>query len=339
MGKDECKLFDISNLHTAWLALKQRICSGSSTVLSCLTLVKRGELVNKPFDVASAELQEYIANYFLILDSFELGIDYLRAKYLFPLKRQRALAATQPAVGHVLDEKQAPAIGLLRLWATATNSEARSAIYRKAVYLLTGQQSIEDESVAIKKKHPKSRQPSFHREQNQRDYLRYQDYYYQNISKSEIILSTWQDFDPVKVSLKPDSKADHRGICGQVDLVFADPFYGEKFQPTLTEMPRLRKLFDLVSKDYTVFLIFGRPDMLYTKWAPVFERGLGGSKVDYTIQSSLFHVVRSSRRDNFTHNYVTWHSMCEDALTVVRQPARKATATKDAVAERVTIFH
>ena len=82
----------------------------------------------------------------------------------------------------------------------------------------------------------------------------------------------------------------------------------------------------MITKDRTVFLIFGRPDMLFAHWAPIFEHGLAASTVEYKIESSMFHVVRSASRDKFTHNFSTWHSMCEDALTVVRQP--KATKTK-----------
>ena len=105
-----------------------------------------------------------------------------------------------------------------------------------------------------------------------------------------------------------------------------------------------------MSHEYTVFLIFGVPELLYQYWAPIFANKLGGSKIEYKIQKSLFTVVRSSRRDKFTHNFMSWHSMCEYALTVVRMPyavrekgsstTKKNAATKNApVKSRPHIFN
>ena len=48
------------------------------------------------------------------------------------------------------------------------------------------------------------------------------------------------------------------GMTQQVDLVFADPFYASKYQPSKSEQGLARKLFDTISKDYTVFIVFGR---------------------------------------------------------------------------------
>ena len=129
------------------------------------------------------------------------------------------------------------------------------------------------------------------------------------------------------MSLKIKDK-EHRGLDNVVDLVFADPFYGPKWQPTATDHITLRRLFDAVSKDHTVFIIFGRVDMLFTHWVPIFDKGLAGSKINYKIQSSLFHLVRSQARDRFTNNNFTWHSMCENALTVIRMPSEKTRASK-----------
>jgi hypothetical protein len=178
----------------------------------------------------------------------------------------------------------------------------------------------------MKKAHPKSRIPKFQSDSTGKDFLRFQALYEDRRNTVEILNTAWQQLDCKDVSLRIPNQEIYQGLEGLVDLVLADPFYGPKWQPTLTERPIVRKLFDKISKDRTVFLIFGRPDMLYLHWYPVFEHGLANSTVEYKIESSLFHVVRASSRDKFTHNFSTWHSMCEDALTVIRQP--KATKQK-----------
>ena len=50
-----------------------------------------------------------------------------------------------------------------------------------------------------------------------------------------------------------------------------------------------------------------RPELFSRNWAPVFEKGQAGSKVEYKIESSLFHLVRSAARDKFTHNYLAFY--------------------------------
>ena len=65
--------------------------------------------------------------------------------------------------------------------------------------------------------------------------------------------------------------------------------------------------------------------MLTKRWWPIFEKGMGNSKIEYRIESSLFHLVRSAQRDKFTNNFQSWHSMVENALTVVRQKPQTKT--------------
>ena len=77
----------------------------------------------------------------------------------------------------------------------------------------------------------------------------------------------WQDFNPKDVKLEIKQEEDV-GVVGLVDLVFADRFYSANYQPTMSEQPQLRNLFDLVSHEYTVFLIFGIPEFYINTGLP-----------------------------------------------------------------------
>ena len=157
--------------------------------------------------------------------------------------------------------------------------------------------------------------------------MRFEQLYLERTDKTELQNCAWQDFAPRSVALDMVNK-EQIGLESVVDLVFADPFYALQYQPTVTEQTHLRKLFDQISKDNTVLLIFGCPEMLYKFWFPIFQRGVASSKIEYKVHSSLFHLIRSQKRDNFTRNFGTWHSMCENALTVVRQPAASLKSNK-----------
>jgi hypothetical protein len=135
-GKDECKLFSMAQLHEAWLAMKQRVASQN---LECIALIPAGTLVNAPQEVRRTEVSQYIASIFMVLGDFEFGKTYLRQKYLHPLRQKAKVAPTQPAVGYVTDERQAPATKILRKWAIAATPAVRAAACKEAVFFLTGQ--------------------------------------------------------------------------------------------------------------------------------------------------------------------------------------------------------
>ena len=109
----------------------------------------------------------------------------------------------------------------------------------------------------MQKAHPRSRIPKFRTDSTGKDFLRYEALYQDRKGTAEIVRTTWQEWDMKDVALAFQGES---GLL--VDLVLADPFYGEKWQPTLKELPLLRKLFDQISKENTVFIIFGRPDAL-----------------------------------------------------------------------------
>ena len=101
-----------------------------------------------------------------------------------------------------------------------------------------------------------------------------------------MVRTAWQDLKLNDVKLKC--------VGGQqflADLVLADPWYTVQHQPKLSEQTIARKLFDLVSRDGTVFIIFGRPELLFSHWAPIFEKRLNGSEVECKIHSNMWHVV------------------------------------------------
>jgi hypothetical protein len=108
---------------------------------------------------------------------------------------------------------------------------------------------------------------------------------------------------------------------GPAKLIFCDPYYGAEYQPTGDERKQMRKLVDDMSVEGTVILVFGRPKELFKYWEPLFEDGLSQSKVKWHVDSSLFIIQRSKRRDKHTHNFRVWHSMTEYALTITRKIA------------------
>jgi 16S rRNA G966 N2-methylase RsmD len=182
---------------------------------------------------------------------------------------------------------------------------------------LTGDQTLVEQTDEIKRKHPRSSIPTFSKETDGKEWVKFEKLYQERTCKVELCHTAWENFDRMSVRWR-NGKHEFSGLV--VDLVLADPWYGAKFQPTKTEQVQLRKLFDSISKDYTVFIIFGRHELLHNHWTPVFEKHLAGSGVDYKIESSMFHVDRSPLRDKHTNNLSTWHSMCETALTVIRIP-------------------
>ena len=119
----------MSNLHAAWDVMKKRV--AANDLMSCLALIAPGKLVNAPQEVRKTEVSQYIASIFRVLGDFEIGKAFLRAKFLHPL-RHKKVAPSQPPVGYVTDEKQAPATKILRTWAIAVTPAARAYAYKQA---------------------------------------------------------------------------------------------------------------------------------------------------------------------------------------------------------------
>ena len=95
----------------------------------------------------------------------------------------------------------------------------RTNQYNKALYFLTGQQSLEEEEKTIKTLHPKARIPTFVSDvQGGRDFLRFATYYQDKVAQVEMIRTACQDLTP---SHEIKDK-EHRG-------------YGPKWQPTATD--------------------------------------------------------------------------------------------------------
>jgi len=191
------------------------------------------------------------------------------------------LEATQPPVTNV-NERQIEAIRIIRNWCIADTVADRSKWLKIADAFVTGVESVEDTALAIKKNHPSLKHPPFITDIQGRDFLRFEQLYLERTDKTELQNCAWQDFAPRSVALDMVNK-EHIGLESVVDLVFADPFYALQYQPTVTEQTHLRKLFDQISKDNTVFLIFGRPEMLYKFWFPIFQRGVASSKIEYKV--------------------------------------------------------
>ena len=65
--------------------------------------------------------------------------------------------------------------------------------------------------------------------------LHYEGLYQSKLSQVEMVNTEWQKMGETNVALKS-------GMTQQVDLVFADPFYASKYQPSKSEQGLARKL-------------------------------------------------------------------------------------------------
>lgn len=309
----------MQELYEAWCMLPARLQTNTfQPIYDAIMVANPGVLVNNPTKVPKNKVTGYIAGIFNILGNWELGKSYLRFVYVQPLRKGKAVTI-QPPAGFLNDEKQAKATTILRLWATAPSSSFRGQMIKRGQALITGQPSIEDTISEMRKAHPTTRTPNFVSDAANRDFITYEKYYRDHTTVVEMLVTQWQNFQAGTALVQLPEK-QNVGVIGQVDLIFADPWYQAQYQPTALEAPKLRKLLDQVSHDNTVMIIFGRGEILHKYWAPVFEKGFASSKVDWKVESSYFNVVRTSLRDRHTHNNNTWHSMIEHALTVVRQP-------------------
>jgi len=248
-GNQECRLFSLNDLHDAWVALKKRCITNNPNVMNCLLCIREGTLINQPAELKSSEVSNFIANVFGVFDKFDIGKNYLRSAYLFPLRRQQRIDASQPSAGHLSNEKQAEATTILRLWMTALEVKDRAAAHKKAVSLISGQPTVEDAAMELKKSHPKSRVPVFKEDTTSRDFLRFQKIYQQHVNQVELMQTAWQNVSERGLALTIANR-EHHGMTGQVDLVIADPFYGVKYQPTISEQAIVRRMFDNINQFY-----------------------------------------------------------------------------------------
>ena len=92
--------------------------------------------------------------------------------------------------------------------------------------------------------------------------------------------------------------------------------YKERDQPSPSEFEMLRKTLDKMSEVGSVIVIWGKADILYEKWKPVFKNGFAGSQAIYYVDPSPFVLVRDPLHDKFTFNSKTLHSKTELALVV-----------------------
>ena len=66
---------------------------------------------------------------------------------------------------------------------TSHSTVQRTNQYKKALYFLTGQQSLEEEEKTIKTLHPKARIPTFVSDVQGRDFLRFATYYQAKVAQ------------------------------------------------------------------------------------------------------------------------------------------------------------
>ena len=223
------------------------------------------------------------------LGDWTFGKDFLRSKFLTRTRLPRPIVLNQ------LEERQLAAIKLKRQWEVAP-PHMRAALVKQAKKFLTGRESVEDEAARITSKVGEDMLlvlSTAATESAKRDYIKLLDLYSTKKGQVMLIRSAWQDLDA----------RDILKLLKKGKLIWIDPYYPENYQPKVSEQSMMRKLLDEISDTGTVVLIWGRALVLASHWVPIFAPKLGGSKVDWHVEETMFVVVRSRLRDRFTRNF------------------------------------
>ena len=114
----------------------------------------------------------------------------------------------------------------------------------------------------------------------------------------------------------------------KAQLFWIDCWFKSEDQPQGQHAIMMRKFFDMCSKEGSVVLVFGRAETLYKHWQPLMRDGFAESTLKWYLDPKIFFVIRSRRRDAFTRNRTTWHSLTEEVLCFTRKAQSQATKRK-----------
>jgi hypothetical protein len=155
-GQAACNFMELAVLGKAWsLLVKDRIHTGYAGLTEILRInVPLGVPVAQKETIDARDTKTYIADFIMSMSDarFQLGADYLRARYLFPIARTERKESELKARTTSTDEaKQIKANELLRSWEFAEPHARRSAFQRCQTFV-TGDKSLEEVTALVSKK-------------------------------------------------------------------------------------------------------------------------------------------------------------------------------------------
>ena len=324
-GPEECKLFDMPAIRKLWYSVTERL-SPPEEALQILANIPQGQHIAERVSVETNKIPEVMLKQISLLTALR----FTKACRHVEKECLSKPAAPAPATATLAQARVRTARRLMREWELAsTDEQRRAAVVAQAKIFLKSEERAEEKAEEAKQV-PEGNQAEANQaeaELQERDigaededpsadaklsaeYERLTRVL-KNSKTCRLENTRWQAVDPSAVVAPHPTKA-----C---KLIWLDPFYQEEHQPLPSETSRMREIVDALSQEGTVVLIFGRPYLLYSRWAPIFEDGVNKSKLRWAVDPSLFFVHRQRQRDCKNSNFKVWHSMTEAILTVVRK--------------------
>ena len=326
-GPSECTLFDMPAIRALWYNVTERL-DPPEEALQVLASIPQGQQIAQRLNVEVSKIPEVRLDQISVL----AGLRFTKAcRHLEQERFTKTAAAPAPAPATLDQARVKTARRLMREWELgSTDEHYRAAVVAQAKIFLKADERAEEKSVEAKQaeakqaeaKQAEAEEQSVNIDAEAKDnedadaklnaeYDRLKDVLDKAAPTYRLENCRWQAVNPAAVVAPHPNKA-----C---KLIWLDPFYQEQHQPVFTELTKMRELLDALSQEGTLVLIFGRPELLYSRWAPLFEDGYSKSKARWAIDPSLFFVHRQRLRDKQNSNFRVWHSMTEAILTVVRK--------------------
>jgi hypothetical protein len=288
MGLDSCLVFTMDEMFTTFQILRtaRMHVTSASDFESRFVNTPIGQPLRKTSQLTRSKMTKKIGAALSLYDTtFVFASDFLRARYL---RRTGVIRQQQEIVLTSFTEaKHAEAMGYLCRWNCATQGQQRLDAFRLAKAFVSGQDAVEDEVAASIVSMPEAATELKKMLEGNpgtvRYYIQMMAMYNNKIEFCELLKVAWQDLHDIFVET-------YARLQGIVSLLWADPFYGAKFQPKLSEQVNLRVLIDYLTKPGSVIIVFGRPLLLAQYWQPIFADRFGKS----LIETSTRHFGRSS---------------------------------------------
>ena len=345
-GRELCKIVKMATLKRAFSLLCTTYATGADDLKTYLTGFQRGDPVRSIIRCSTqADFDKIMENEVDKLGPWTIGIDGMvqrKPKYLLkPVLSSQSIAMA--AASSPQHQKINQAQHFMLVWAftfaktspatTHAHSLERHEVYEDIKAFISGRPRIKAKADAkglslLPRGAP--RQLSMHEERNVSDLIdgfadfsrtncRYElanvyDSYAQVGGSGAITYNKW--ITPKKCK-----------------LVWCDPMYDLSSQPNSDQQQKLRLLFDAVSAPGTVIIVWGKPNVLYKVWEPMFKDKLYDSECRYVVDNNLIAVERPKLRDKFTHNKKSFHNVldCAIAVTVIETAESKHLSKKKAV--------
>ena len=267
---------------------------------------------------------------------FHTGKDAARKKYtnLYKAQEKPPSAHETPCTPSITRTSlQTQAITLLRRWDTATDERERAYCMKACKAFLNGEDpDLEMKMNAVGSEHKAGPGHAAHGsgyvaqidkldEFQKREMLILRKSYHNNwVKRITLINKDCYTLVPEDI---PYSAEDMKAA-----MFWIDCWFKSEDQPQGQHAIMMRKFFDMCSKEGSVVLVFGRAETLYKHWQPLMRDGFAESTLKWYLDPKIFFVIRSRRRDAFTRNRTTWHSLTEEVLCFTRKAQSQATKRK-----------